>query len=114
MGVGKQTRGILIQLFYCCFLLIPKVDEKKSRLDERCLSRIILLSQVRKQRIKSVLAEQAAWGNAIGYRATNEMPHSCWLARRAYSDGTRPWECVISMLMHIRVPPVRFTGYEQT
>ncbi len=38
-------------------------------------------------------------GNSIGLQVTNEMPRSCSLAIRAYSNATRPWEIsMISML----------------
>ncbi len=43
-------------------------------------------------------------GDSIGQWVTNEVPRSCSLAGRAYSNGTRPWECVTSPLKHIYVP----------
>ncbi len=38
------------------------------------------------QRLKWVFAEQVAWGNAIGQRVTNEMPHSCSVGGRVHQE----------------------------
>ncbi len=65
--------------------------------DSMCLLWIAVHSSALVAR-KRAFAEQAAWGNSMGYRVTNEVPHSCSLAGRAYSNGTRSWGSLISEL----------------